>query len=182
MKIINLSGADLPNLQGVESAPDEMIAMFKKTMADPNLTDSHIGGSFRGTPFGYAIQQEYMAAARVPAKDKADAIAIAQAAKDSAELKQYVHDQEPWLIVLPKDRQSLAEMLCFLQIGPAPGTEFALLIPVEARNRQWFYSGTKSEIRIPVIFEVDQNGNVVGLSNFVHRTPPIKGAQIVPEG
>ena len=182
MKIINLSGADLPNLQGVENAPDDMIAMFKKTMADPNLTDSHIGSSFRGTPFGYALQQGYSVHSITRSSEKEQLEAREKALKDSAELKQYVHDQEPWLIVLPKDRQSLAEMLCFLQIGPSPGTEFALLIPVEARNRQWFYSGTKSEIRIPVIFEVDQNGNVVGLSNFVHRTPPIKGAQIVPEG
>jgi len=171
MKIINLSGADLPNLQGVENAPDAMIEMFKKTMDDPNLTVSHIGGSFRGTPFGYAIQHMYRADEK--SKDKATQEAI--------EIKEYVHTQQPWLIVLPKGREKLAEMLCYLQIGPAPGTEFALLIPVEARNRQWFYSGTKSEIRIPVIFEIDQNGNVVGLSNFVHRTPPITGAQIVPD-
>ena len=181
MKIINLSGAELPNLQGVANAPDDMIAMFKKTMADPNLSPSHIAASFRGTPFGYSIHREIFGMQYRESMEEAEKDACRQASKDAADLKEYVYEQHPWLIVLPKGRDELAEMLCFLQIGPSPGTEFALLIPVEARNRQWFYSGTKSEIRIPVIFEVDQNGNVVGLSNFVHRTPPIKGAQIVPD-
>ena len=164
MKIVNLSGSDIPALQGVENVTGGIIDRFESVLADRNLTVSHIGSSFRSVPFGHSLELEYSGD---PVK-----------AEEAKVLQKYVHDQEPWLIVLPKDQRELAEMLCFLQVGPTPGTEFALLIPVEARNRQWYFAGTKSEIKVPIIFEIDQNGNVVGLSNFVHRTPPITGAQI----
>ena len=167
MKIINLTNEELPELQGVEVVSGRLLEKFQEVLADKNLTDSHIGASFRSTPFGYYLELLYSG--------------NPEQVKDAAAVAEYVHNQEPFLIVLPKDREALAEMLCFLQIGPAPGTEFALLIPVEARNKQWLFSGSKSDIRIPVVFEIDQNGNVTGLSNFVHRTPPITGAQILPE-
>ncbi len=160
MRIINLSGEELPVLQGVEDAPDAMLDLCLEALADGNPAGVR-AGRIRGAVQTVAFQKQV---------------------EGDGTLVGALHHEEPWLVVLPKDEAEVAQELCQMQIGPEPGTSIPLMVPVEARGRQWVFVGGASDLRLPVVFEVDQNGNVVGMANFVHRTPPLYGAQIDPEG
>ena len=159
MKILNLTDEGLPALQGVESAPDAMLDACLMALHDGNPAGVR-AGMIRGAVQTAAYQAQI---------------------EGDASLVGAINREEPWLVVLPKDEAEVARELCAMQIGPEPGTSIPLIVPVEARNRQWTFAGTRSDLRLPVVFEVDQSGDVVGMTNFVHRTPPLYGAQIDPE-
>ena len=161
MKIINLTDETLPALQGVDDAPDAIREKCLEALADGNPAGVR-AGFIRGVVQTVAVQMQFN--------------------DGDASLVEAINNEEPWLVVLPKDEAEVAQELCAMQIGPEPGTSIPLIVPVEARNRQWTFAGGKSDLRMPVVFEVDQNGNVVRMTNFVHRTPPLYGAQIEPEG
>ena len=160
MRILNLAGAELPELQGVGHVSDEVVSMCHTILADDGLSEITKAARVRGAPAVDAIE--------------------AMIAGDTSLLTD-LHNQEPILAVLDPKARLLAYDLCELQIGPAPGTEIPLIVPVEARNRRWYYMGSRSEIPLEVAFSVDQNGNVAGLANFVHRTPKSYGASLTPE-
>ena len=160
MRIMNLAGEELPELQGVGSVSDDVLAMCRDILNDGSLSDITKAARVRGAPAGDAIK--------------------AMIAGDTSLLTE-LHNQEPFLAVLDPSQQLLAYDLCELQIGPAPGTEIPLIVPVQAKNKRWYYMGSRSEIPLEVAFQVDQNGNVAGLANFVHRTPKSYGASLTPE-
>ena len=160
MRILNLTGEALPVLQGVEDAPDEMRDLCLEALRDGN-PEGVRAGRIRGAVQTVAAQIKFN--------------------EGDASLVDAIAAEEPWLVVLPKDEHDVAWELCQMQIGPEPGTSIPLLVPVEARNRQWSFSGSGSDLRLPIVFAVDQNGDVTGMTNFVHRTPPLTGAQIDPE-
>ena len=161
MRIMNLTNDDLPELQGVGSVSHDVVEMCWGILADDNLSDIIKAGRVRSAPQADAIK----------AMINGDGSLLAE-----------LNQQEPFLAVLdPKEHKLLAYDLCELQIGPAPGTEIPLIVPVEARNKRWYYMGSKSDIPLEVAFQVDQNGNIAGLANFVHRTPKSYGASLTPE-
>ena len=161
MRIINLTGEALPALQGVGDAPEAMVAQCLEALADGNPAGVR-AGRIRSAVQTAAWQVQYN--------------------DGDASLVEAINAEEPWLVVLPRDEAEVARELCAMQIGPEPGTSIPLIVPVEARNRQWSFAGSKSDLRMPVVFEIDQSGDVVGMTNFVHRTPPLYGAQIEQEG
>ena len=170
IRIINLTDEALPELQGVEVYDGELKDKCLKALNEKGHTVSYRANGLRGMP------------ASIP---------IAALLEGDDSLMSILHNQEPWLMALPRqdahgrDTKPIAEMLCFLQIGPATPAdrvEIPLVIPIEVRNKQWFFAGSKSDLRMPIVFEIDQNGNVAGITNFVHRAPVSHGAQIVPEG
>ena len=169
IRVINLTDEALPELQGVEVFDGELRDKCLEALNDEGHTVAYRANSLRGMP------------ASVP---------IAALIKGDDSLMRILHNQEPWLMALPnkdahgRDTKPISEMLSWLQIGPADPedrVEIPLVIPVEVRNRQWLFAGSKSELRMPITFSIDQNGNVVDITNFVHRTPVSHGAQIVPE-
>ena len=161
MRIMNLTNEDLPELQGVGSVSDEVVGMCQGILSDDGLSDITKAARVRGAPAADAIK----------AMINGDGSLLAE-----------LNQQEPFLAVLDsRKHQLLAYDLCELQIGPAPGTEIPLIVPVEARNKRWYYMGSKSEIPLEVAFQIDQNGNIAGLANFVHRTPKSYGASLTPE-
>ncbi len=160
MRILNLSGEALPALQGVGEAPHAMRKLCLEALADGNPAGVR-AGRIRGAVQTAAWQAHY--------------------AGDTS-LVEAINAEEPWLVVLPKGEADVAREFCLMQIGPEPGTSIPLIVPVEARNRQWSFAGSASDLRLPIVFEVDQYGDVTGMANFVHRTPPVTGAQIDPRG
>ena len=168
MRIINLTDEELPQLQGVEVMGSDLRDLFLEALNDGNPADVR-AGEMRGIPFNYAADLTWV---------KRD--------ENGPRLISAINSQEPWLLALPRQdaqgrsTEEVAETLCYLQIGPEPGTSIPLVVPVDVRNKQWYFAGTKSDLRLPIVFEVDQNGNVAGMTNFVHRTPPLYGAQIDP--
>ena len=160
MRIMNLAGEELPQMQGVESVSDSVVELCHAILNDDSLSDITKAARVRGTP----------------AKDAIEAMI-----DGDTSLLTDLHNQEPFLAVLDPSQKLLAYDLCELQIGPAPGTEIPLVVPVQAKNKRWFYMGSRTEIPLEVAFSVDQNGNVAGLSNFVHRTPKSYGASLTPE-
>ena len=191
IRVINLTDEALPELQGVEVYEGDLKEKCLEILNDEGHTVSYRAGGLRGMP------------ASIP---------IAALIEGDDSLMSILHNQEPWLMALPRqdahgrDTKPIAEMLCFLQIGPVKKpvittqpsmedawtydeivieegekTEIPLVIPVDVRNKQWFFAGSKSDLRMPIVFEIDQNGNVSGITNFVHRAPVNHGAQILPE-
>ena len=159
MRIINLSGEPLPVPQGVEDAPDAMRALCLGALTD-------------GNPAG-------VRAGRVRAA--VQTVAWQEHIAGDTSLVEAINAEEPWLVVLPRGEDAVARELCAMQIGPEPGTSIPLLVPVAARSKQWTFAGSASDLRLPVVFAVDQSGDVTGLVNFIHRTPPLYGAEIPQE-
>lgn len=168
LRVINLTGEDLPELQGVENVGGKIEAECLEKLEDGNPADVR-AGMMRDVISAVVSQMQYV--------DNDPKGTVYQEA---------IGNEEPWLFALPrmdsKGRltKDVAETLCHMQIGPEPGTKIPLVVPVDVRNKQWFFAGSKSDLKIPIAFAIDQNGNVVEMTNFVHRTPPLYGAQIVP--
>ena len=171
MRILNLTQEELPELQGVEECSSYVKDQAQAELAkydealnseilskDPSLPAGTIRGSI--------TTEAYL---ELTNNNRQDLIAA-------------LHAQKPVLVVLDKKYKDVAQAITDMQIGPEPGTNIPLLVPVEAKNKRWFYLGSDSEIPLEVAFSVDQNGNVADLANFVHTTPPPTYAQIVPEG
>ena len=157
MRILNLSKEDLPTLQGVHYVSTDTTQKCLDVIASKYDSD-RTAGDIRGLVKTEAYLHKF--------KSGDDSLITA------------LHNQDPVLVVLNEDGFDIAESILHMQIGPEPGTTIPLLVPVLARNRRWFYFGNSSELRMEVAFNIDQNGNVAGLTNFVHVTPKLTGAQI----
>ncbi len=154
MRILNLTDQDLPKLQGVAHVGTDTADKCRKALGEPANT----------------------AAGAIRSHVQAEAF-LAQFKRGDVSLIRALHEQQPVLVVL--DRDDVARHVLDMQIGPEPGTTIPLLVPVEAKNRRWFYLGSDSDLPMEVAFQVDQNGNIAGLANFVHRTPELTGGEIV---
>jgi len=163
MRILNLTADELPDLQGVE----EVSSGARLTAAE---AVNALGSD--GSPLS--------AAGQIRSAVQTEAYQLLAGHQDDS-LIRALGRQDPVLVVLDPGQgraKDVAKALSKIQIGPEPGTTIPLLIPVAARDRRWLYMGSDSDIRLPVEFAVDQNGDVAGLANFVHRTPPAGRAQI----